>query len=559
MIGSLFTSSPLSALQQPVLARQTREKISLIPTRKFPGSQDDFVDIDPQKDLEGRLERVIAKMLCMQARVAFYNQRFQAQNPKSVKVWGYSYQKNFDKDEASFRKLIQSVQGLEEEGETRKKLIGQRLSDMQFLRVFTEQEWVGNSAVVGWVSTLPARQARYGVDYRMSQIEKSFFSLVEPSKTGGSPGSDVASSTSTEASSRLEGIKEKESDLASQVFAQLEDLIGRLAGLKEYALVYQHTVAQQPHPEVIRSAYLLMQDEQSSLQKKMETLGEKIKKVKDAFTNSLITERLLNTPDVPLLEEKLRRLHTLQGRLQKRLEELTGVLSSIKKEMKWTEEQLKTPVTIELSGLSESGTLGEVVALKEELEITGQDKFPPSKGQVEDWQDKNSALKKKISETREEYQKRVKVIGEQEKVLEGWLGSIEYLRKQMHQAMDKLSQSMKERQDWKPILASLKPISVKRDEVETPRAFSDIPVFFPLTETLVGVTSTPATDSSTSSAREQTKSTSYFTRTESSEREEEVGVRLENPEDRERISQDRSSDWKESKKKKQRKKETFLK
>lgn len=548
---SLFTSSPSVALPQPVLVRHTKENVFPTLVRKFPGIQDDFVDIDLQKDLEGRLERVIAKMLSIQAKVAFYNQRFQVQDPKSVEVWGHSYRKNFEKNEKLFRQLIQSVQGLEEEGETRKKLIGQRLSDMQFLRAFAQEEWVGNRSVLGWGSTLPKWQTRYGVNYRMTQIEKRVLSLpYETSKTGGSPGVDLSSSTSTEASSREEGTKEKELDAEeSQVLAQVQDLIVRLTGLKEYALVYQHAFAQQPHSEVVRSAYLLMQEEHTSLQKKIETLGERIKNVKDALTKRLATERLISTPDVPLLEEKLRRLDTWQARLQKRFEELTWGLSSIKEQLKCTEEQLKAPVTIELSGLSESGTLREVIALKEELEITEQDKSTPSKEQVEDWQKKNILLKEQIAETSQKNQKCVKVLGEQEKVLEGWLGSIENLRRQMQQAMEKLSLSMKERQEWKPILASLKPISVKRDEVETPRAPSYPPDFFTLTETLVRVASTPATDSSTSSAREQTKSTSYFTRTESSEREEEVSVRLGHSEDRERIAQDRSSDWKESKKK----------
>lgn len=547
---SLFTSSPNVALPQPVLVQQTKEKVFPTLVRKFPGIQDDFVDIDPQKDLKGRLERVIAKMLSMQARVAFYNQRFQVHDPKSVEVWGHSYRKNFEKNEKLFRQLIQSVQGLEEEVETRKKLIGQRRSDMQFLRAFAQEEWVGNRSVLGWGSTLPKWQTRYGVNYRMTQIEKRVLSLpYETPKTGGSPGVDLSSSTSTEASSREEGTKEKESDAEeSQVLAQVQDLIVRLAGLKEYALVYQHAFAQQPHSEVVRSAYLLMQEEQSSLQKKIETLGERIKNVKDTLTKRLATERLISTPDVLLLEEKLRRLDTWQARLQKRFEELTWGLSSIKEQLKCTEEQLKAPVTIELSGLSESGTLREVIALKEELEITEQDKSTPSKEQVENWQKKNILLKEQIAETSQKNQKCVKVLGEQEKVLEGWLGSIENLRRQMQQAMEKLSLSMKERQEWKPILAPLKPISVKRDEVETPRAFSYPPDFSTLTETLVRVASTPATDSSTSSAREQTKSTSYFTRTESSEREEEVSVRLGKSEDRERIAQDRS-DGKESKKK----------
>ena len=237
---SFFTSSPTLPLQVP--KRQTGETTSLIPARKFPEIQDDFLDALPQQDLENKLEQVISKMLSLQAKVVFYNQRFQAQDPKCVEVWGHSYRQCFEDNEIFLRKLIQSVQELEKGVDGRKNLIGQRLTDMRFLRAFTQEEWVGNTSLVSWGSTVPSWQTRYGVTYRMSQIEKRIQTQpIEPSKTRESLKLETSGSTSTEIPSLVVGTKGKDSDPEeSQVFAQLQDVIGRLAGLKEYALVYQH-------------------------------------------------------------------------------------------------------------------------------------------------------------------------------------------------------------------------------------------------------------------------------------------------------------------------------
>ena len=152
---------------------------------------------------------------------------------------------------------------------------------------------------------------------------------------------------------------------------------------------------------------------------------------------------------------------------------------------KWTEEQLKAPITIGLERLSERTILGEILSFKEELEIAQKDKMLPAAEKIKDWVVREEALQEQLKEGQEEISKSICVMSEQEKQLYIWLKSIEELRKQMQQSEDALSKNLKERQGWKEILSKLKPISGTSQEVESIQQS-----FLDLTSTVVRVSKT---------------------------------------------------------------------
>ena len=202
------------------------------------------------------------------------------------------------------------------------------------------------------------------------------------------------------------------------------------------------------------------------LQKKFKNNAEFIQNAKQNLEKQLATERVLSTPDVPLLEGKLRKLEILQERLKLRLQELQAHLSGMKSRFKWTEEQLQAPIAIELETLSESTILREVVSFKEVLEVAQKETTLFSKEQVQDWIQQGETLQAKAKKTREQFSQAARLINTQEKTICAWLQSIEDLHRQMQEGMEVLSKSLKERQGWKEILSKLKPILAQSREGE---------------------------------------------------------------------------------------------